>query len=213
MIAYLSGIMELGLEFFFTYTQSYGLAIIALTVAIKLILLPLTIKQTKSMKKMQEIAPLQKKLQEKYKNNKEKLNKEITELYRKHQVNPLSGCLPLLVQLPFLIGLFRLLHEFNFGDEANFLWISHLGEPDGTFIIPILAALTTFLSTKLTSGSAQAAQQQKTMMYMMPLLIGFMSTRFPSGLALYWVVSNIVQIAQQLIVAGKDSAIAKEESS
>lgn len=207
MIEYLANIMKQVLDFLFVYTKSYGISIILLTIFIKVILLPLTFKQMQSMKKMQEIAPLQKKLQEKYKNDKEKLNKEIMELYRKNNVNPASGCLPLLIQFPFLIALFRLLQQYDFG-EAGFLWISNLGAPDTTYILPILAGLTTYVSSKMASPDSS----QQTMTIFMSVFIAWMSTRFASGLALYWVISNIFQLLQQVFVT-RPFPRTKEESS
>jgi YidC/Oxa1 family membrane protein insertase len=170
--------------------------------------MPLTYKQLQSMKKMQEIAPLQKKLQEKYKNNKEKLNKEIMELYRKNNVNPAAGCLPLLLQMPFLFAFFRLLQNYDFA-KAGFLWIKDLGAPDGTYILPVLAGLTTYLSSKMTTPSDSS---QGNMTLFMSIFIAWISTRFAAGLALYWVVSNLIQLIQQLIMT-RSVAVAKEESS
>lgn len=209
MIEKLAYIMKQALDFLFIYTNNYGLAIIALTILIKLILLPLTYKQLQSMKKMQEIAPLQKKLQEKYKNNKEKLNQELMKLYREHNVNPAGGCLPLLIQFPFLIALFRLLNAYDFG-KAGFLWIADLGAPDGTYILPVLAAATTYISSQMTATTGNESQNR--MNIFMSLFIGWMSTRFPSGLTLYWVVSNLFQMGQQYLMT-KSVAVAKEESS
>jgi YidC/Oxa1 family membrane protein insertase len=200
--------MEKVLNIFFQYTKNYGLSIIGLTILIKLILMPLTYKQLQSMKKMQEIAPLQKKLQEKYKNNKEKLNKEIMELYRKNNVNPAAGCLPLLLQMPFLFAFFRLLQNYDFA-QAGFLWIKDLGAPDGTYILPVLAGLTTYLSSKMTTPSDSS---QGNMTLFMSIFIAWISTRFAAGLALYWVVSNLIQLIQQLIMT-RSVAVAKEESS
>ncbi len=209
MIEKLAYIMKQALDFLFVYTNNYGLAIIALTLLIKLVLLPLTYKQLQSMKKMQEIAPLQKKLQEKYKNNKEKLNQELMKLYKEHRVNPAGGCLPLLIQFPFLIALFRLLNAYDFG-KAGFLWITDLGAPDGTYILPVLAAATTYISSQMTATTGNESQTKMTVF--MSLFIGWMSTRFPSGLTLYWVVSNLFQIGQQYLMT-KTVAVVKEESS
>ena len=106
-MAYFQGVMKQLMDLIYGYTNSYGIAIILLTVLIKLILLPFSFMQINSMKKMQEIAPMQKKLQEKYKNDKEKLNTEIMKLYQENKINPMGGCLPLLIQFPFIIALFR----------------------------------------------------------------------------------------------------------
>lgn len=128
-MAYLQGVMKQLMDLIFNYTNNYGIAIILLTVIIKLILLPFSFMQINSMKKMQELAPLQKKLQEKYKNDKEKLNAEIMKLYQENKINPMGGCLPLFIQFPFIIALFRVFQTYNFG-EAGFLWIKNLSAPD-----------------------------------------------------------------------------------
>jgi YidC/Oxa1 family membrane protein insertase len=120
-------------------------------------------------------------------------------LYEENKINPMGGCLPLLIQFPFIIALFRVLQSYNFGD-AGFLWITNLSAPDKTFILPILAAATTYLQTKISTPSGPN-NPNATMNVVMPLLIGWMSLQFPSGLALYWVVSNVVQILQQLLFA------------
>lgn len=190
-------------------TKNYGLAIILFTIIIKIALLPLTLKQTTSMKKMNELQPQLKALQDKYKNNKEKLNEKMLALYKEHNYNPASGCLPLLLQFPILIGLFRVLQDpklYVFPAEIyesvvqNFLWLPNLGNPDPYYILPVLAAATTYLSTKMVSANNPAGdgnQTQKTMNMIMPLMIGWISIKFPAGLALYWVISNSFQMAQQ----------------
>jgi YidC/Oxa1 family membrane protein insertase len=207
-MAYLEGLMKQLLDFLFSYTGSYGLAIIVLTVLIKLVLLPFSFQQFHSMKKMQEIAPLQKKLQEKYKNDKEKLNREIMKLYQENKVNPMGGCLPLLIQFPFIIALFRLLQSYNFG-QAGFLWLKDLGAPDTTYILPVLAGVTTYLSSKIATPP-NPENPNNTMNIVMSVFIGWMAVKFASGLALYWVVSNIVQIIQQMIMM-RSPAPAKED--
>ncbi|HHT51181.1 MAG TPA: membrane protein insertase YidC [Eubacteriaceae bacterium] len=190
--------------------QNYGLAIILFTIIIKIALLPLTLKQTNSMKKMNELQPQLQELQKKYKNNKTKLNEKMMELYRENNYNPAGGCFPLLLQFPILIGLFRVLQDpalYVFPKDVyesvvqNFLWLPNLGEPDPMYILPILAALTTYLSTKMmnTNTTSDVAQTQKTMGIIMPLMIGWISIKFPSGLALYWVISNLFQMGQQYI--------------
>src|SRR5699024_9813531 len=132
----------------YSITQNYGLSILAFTVVVKVILLPLALKQTNSMNRMQEIQPKLKALQEKYKNDKEKLNQKMMELYKEHNYNPAGGCLPLLVQFPILIGLFRVLQDpqrYVFpegtyeGIVQNFLWLPNLGSPDPYYILPVLA--------------------------------------------------------------------------
>lgn len=200
---YLVDLMKAALTFFYNITNqfgfpSYGIAIILLTIVIKMALYPLTVKQVKSMKAMQEIAPKMKALQEKYKDNKEKLNKEVAELYRTAGVNPLAGCLPLLIQMPFFIAIFFAIKEYTYVSNPKFLWIANLAQDnpsDPYYILPALAAITTYVSTKQTS--TEQTQQTKMMLMFMPLFIGYITITFPAGLGLYWVVSNLVQIAQQ----------------
>ncbi len=200
--------MEKVLNVFYTYTNNYGIAIIGLTILIKLVLMPLSYKQYKSMGKMQELAPEQKRLQEKYKNDKDRLNQELMELYKKNKINPAAGCLPLILQMPFLFAFFRLLRDFNFA-HSSFLWIKDLGAPDSYFILPALAGLTTFLSSKMTATSPDASQGNMSLF--MSIFITWISTRFAAGLALYWVISNLFQLLQQVLMA-RSVSLAKEES-
>ena len=186
------------LKFFYEITvtigiPSYALAIFFLTLLFKLILYPLTNKQMKSMKSMQDIQPQIKELQEKYKKNPEKANQAIFDLYKKHKVNPMAGCLPLIIQMPILFALFQALQKFQYNDlGASFFWVPHLNNPDPHHIIPVIVALTTYLQSKLSmannaNDNSQAAATQKTMLYFMPLMIGWFSMKFPVGLGLYWI--------------------------
>ncbi|WP_423244321.1 YidC/Oxa1 family membrane protein insertase [Desulfallas thermosapovorans] len=180
---------------------SYGLAIILLTVLIKLVLFPLNQKQMVSMKRMQEIQPKIKELQEKYKNkDPQKMQQKMMELYREHNVNPMAGCLPILVQMPILIALYRsLLHiDFKNIEHAGFFWINSLSDKDPLFILPVLAGVTTYMQSKLTVSTVD--QTQRMMLYMMPVFLAWISTTVPSGLVLYWVVFNILGFAQQFFV-------------
>lgn len=194
------GILQDLLTLFYSVTATmgianYGIAIILLTLVIKLILYPLTLKQVKGMKAMQELQPKMKDLQEKYKGNPEKLNKEMAILYKESGVNPLAGCLPLLVQMPILMGIFYAIRDYQYVHLPSFLWITDLSGPDHLYILPILSAATTYIQQKQTSTDMN--QQTKMMMTFMPLFIGYISITFPAGLVLYWVVSNLFQIAQQ----------------
>jgi len=208
--------MQQALTFFYMLTQkigypSYGIAIILLTVSIKLVLYPLTVKQVKSMKSVQEIQPKVKALQEKYKDNKEKLQSEIADLYKAHKVNPLAGCLPLVVQMPILMGIFFAIKQYEYDGPTSFLWLkslqqgSSLSDPsDPYFIIPLLCALTTFVQQKQTT--TEMTQQNKMMLMFMPVFIGYITITFPAGLGVYWVVSNLVQIIQQWFMYRKSTA-------
>lgn len=188
---------------------SYGLAIILLTIIVKAALYPLTVKQIKSMKAMQELQPELMKLQEKHKNNPQMLQMKMAELYRDKGVNPLAGCLPLLIQMPILMGMYYALYNFDYGGAApSFLWLPSLSETDPMYILPVLAAATTLIQQKMST--MQQTQQTKMLMVVMPLFIGWLSLTFPSGLVLYWVTMNVVQIAQQWLIY-RDDDTAKEK--
>ncbi|MCR5176078.1 MAG: YidC/Oxa1 family membrane protein insertase [Anaerovibrio sp.] len=177
---------------------NYGIAIILMTICLKACLYPLNKKQIKSMKAMQEIQPELKKIQKNYKNNPQLMQQKMAELYQESGVNPLAGCLPLLVQMPFLMGVYYSLYGFEYQGEPTFLWLSSLSDVDTTYILPLLSAITTFLTQKQSMmNNGQENQQMKMMMYIMPVFIGYISINFPSGLVLYWVVMNICQIVQQ----------------
>ena len=147
---------------------------------------------------MQEIQPALKKIQKDYKNNPQLMQQKMGELYKESGVNPLAGCLPLLVQMPILMGVYYSLFGFEYTGDPAFLWLSSLSESDPYYILPVLSALTTFITQKQTmANNGQDNQQMKMMMYIMPLFIGWISLSFPSGLVVYWVTMNICQIIQQ----------------
>lgn len=192
-------IIQDSLIFFFHLGESfgivsYGLAIILFTIAVKLLLLPLTLKQIKSTQLMQEMQPRMKAIQEKYKNDKEKLQQEMMHFYKETGFNPLAGCLPLLVQMPILIGIFWALRDFDYA-ATPFLWVPNLGLPDPTYILPVISALATFVQTYQTIPDTSG--QNKYMLFGMPLFIGYISIQFPAGVVLYWTVTNILQVIQQ----------------
>ena len=181
---------------------SYGLAIIIMTILIKLLLSPLTAKQIASTKAMSRIQPKMKELQARYKDDKVTLNQKLSELYKKEGVNPLAGCLPLIVQMPIMIGIFYGIRDFQYAGPSSFLWMSSIADPDPLYILPILSALTTFIQSKQTMPPSDNPQG-KIMLYFMPLFIGYISLKFPAGLVLYWVVMNIMQIGQQCLLDRK----------
>jgi len=194
------------LKLIFDFTGSYGYAIILFTILTKILLLPINIKQTQSTKKMNEINPKMKEIQTKYKGDPEKMNEKLKELYKEHNYNPAAGCLPALIQLPIIIALFRVLQNpvgFVFTPEEfaamakGFWWLADLGKPDQIYILPVLSALTTYLQTAMISSKGNADPTMKSMNTIMPLMIGWFTLKFPSGVALYWVVGNIFTILQQ----------------
>lgn len=201
---FLSNIVQQALTFLYGVTDSlgmpsYGLAIIIMTVIIKVALYPLTKKQIESTKAMMSIQPKMKEIQTKYKDDKQRMNLELANLYKTEGVNPLSGCLPLLVQMPIMIGIFYGIRDFQYAGPSNFLWMDSISVPDPYYILPILSALTTFIQSKQTMPAGGGAQG-KMMLYFMPLFIGYISVTFPAGLVIYWVVMNIMQIAQQAMM-------------
>ncbi len=209
---FLSNLVQQAVSHIYALTQSmgmpsYGLAIIILTVIIKIILYPLTAKQIASTKAMSEMQPKIKALQEKYKDDKQTLNVKLSEMYKEHGINPLAGCLPLLVQMPIMIGIFYGIRDFNYVGPSNFLWMQSIGEPDPYFILPVLSALTTFIQSKQTMPSTGDNPQGKVMLYFMPLFIGYISFKFPAGLVLYWTVMNTMQIIQQFIMDRQKAAV------
>lgn len=150
------------------------------------------------MKAMQELQPALKKLQKDYKNNPQLMQQKMAELYKESGVNPLAGCLPLLIQMPILMGVYYTLYGYTYTGDPNFLWLSSLSETDPTYVLPVLSALTTYIQQKQTmANNGSDNQQMKLMSYMMPLFIGWISLNFPSGLVVYWVTMNICQIIQQ----------------
>ena len=182
---------------------SYALAIIMISILIKLILYPLMQKQMKSTMNMQEVQPKIQYLQKKYKNNPEKMNEEVMKLYKEYDINPMAGCLPLLIQMPILIGLFMALRQYSFDpiEHASFLWVSNLGEADPMHILPVLVAVTMFLQQKISmatsAGNEQTEQMMKTMLYMMPAMMLFVCWTMPAGLCLYWGFFSLLSIVQQ----------------
>ena len=204
MFDYFIEFMQSMVTFFYDITAdfgfpNYGIAIILFTVVIKSLLFPLTAKQMKSMKAMKEIGPQLKAVQDKYKNDKVAQQKAVAELYKESGINPLAGCLPLLFQMPILSGMFYALRSYKYLTHPGFLWIKNLSAVDHFYILPILAALTTYFSSRQSSmGSANDGNPaSKAMLFVMPLFIGYMTFNFPAGLGLYWVVSNLMQIIQQ----------------
>jgi len=182
---------------------SYALAIIFISILLKLVLYPLMQKQMKSTMNMQEVQPKLEYVQKKYKNNPEKMNEEVMKLYKEYDVNPMAGCLPLLIQMPILIGLFMALRQFNFDpiEHATFFWVPNLGLADPLHILPVLVALTMYAQQKVsmsaTGGNEQTAQMMKTMLYMMPAMMLFVCWTMPAGLCLYWAFFSVLSIIQQ----------------
>ena len=187
------------LVFFNGFLNNYGLAIILLTVIIKLIFWPLTHKSFASMKSMQKLQPEMQKLREKFKNDKERLNRELMGLYKTHRVNPLGGCLPMLVQIPVFFALYKVLLDSIALRQAPFMfWLTDLSAKDPYYITPLLMGASMFVQQKMTPTTADP-MQAKIFMFM-PVVFTFLFLNFPSGLVLYWLVNNLLTISQQYYI-------------
>lgn len=207
----------------FELVQNYGLSIIIFTILVKVLLLPLTIKQTKSTKAMQDIQPKILEIQTKYKDKPEKQQQEIMKIYTEAKINPLAGCLPLLIQMPILFALFSVLREpvtyGVFADQVQFtsaakgfLWIQDLTKPD--IILAILSGATTFLMQTLMMPKDQQQGSMKMMTYVMSAMMLFWGFTFPAGLTLYWTIGNLFAIGQHYLIMNPlraKLAVSKEE--
>jgi YidC/Oxa1 family membrane protein insertase len=186
--------------------SNWGWCIVVLTVIINLVLLPLRISSMKSMLKMQKVQPQMKAIQDRYKKLKmtdpkrQDMNVEIGELYKKHGINPLGGCLPIVIQMPFLFAFYAMLANVTELRQANWLWIKDLSSPDPWFLIPILVVVTQLILQRMSPSGGMDPQQQKMMNLMMPLMIGFFSYSVASGLGVYWITGVVVMIIQQMIM-------------
>ncbi|MDD8020228.1 MAG: membrane protein insertase YidC [Acidobacteriota bacterium] len=212
-------------KFIYKFFPNWGVAIIIMTFIIKILLFPLTYSSTKSMAKMQEIQPKIKALQAKYKKAKQdmeqrrQMNEEMMKLYKEHGINPAGGCLPLLIQLPIFWGFFRMLVVAVELRHSPFVfWIKDLSVKDPYYITPVLMGVTQYISQKMTPSTADPAQQK--IMLLMPLIFTIFFMNFQAGLVLYWLTSNVLQIAQQAIMnkmiakkREKDGKRSKERSS
>lgn len=182
---------------------SYGLAIVIVTIIIRLVLLPLMIQQTRSSKAMQALQPEIQKIREKYSSKdqktQQKLQQETMELFQKHGVNPLAGCLPILVQMPILVAFYHAIMRTAEIKTDTFLWFS-LGSPD--YVLALLAGVTTFTQQKIMMGQAPPNPQMKMMLYIMPIMIIVFAINFPAALSLYWVIGNIFMIVQTYFISG-----------
>ena len=204
------------MRFFHKMLRNYGLAVIALSLIINIFLYPLTFKSLKSMKEMQALQPLVEKLRTDLKDKPDKLNKEIMELYRKHKVNPLGGCLPMVFQIPVFFSLYKVLMQAVELRGASFLWIKDLSGPDAFIslsnslpvigntinLLPLVMVVLSFVQQKLTNPS-QTNEQQKMMALFFPVFMGFIFYKFPSGLVLYFLTNTVFSIAMQTFVLSK----------
>ena len=204
----------------------FGIAIIIITILMRIVVFPLTLKQEKSMKKMRELQPEMDKIKEKYKDNPQEYQKRILEFQKENDINPLGGCWPILIQLPVFVALYYAFSGKTIPNDATFLWFN-LKQPDKLFmmgnfafnLLPILNTGVTYLQQKIMSGATKGQEgnnQLQSMMYTMPLMMLFLFSRMPSGVTLYYLVSGVLSLAQQYIIMkgrsddGKDSIKSKK---
>ena len=180
------------------YTHNYGVTIILLTIAIKLLFIPLQYKSYKSMKQMQGIQPKVAALQEKFKDDRERLNRELIKLYRDHKVNPVGGCLPMVLQMPVFVALFNILYmSIDLRQAPLGMWISDLSVQDPYYILPIIMGISMVIMQKIQPTTMDPAQAK--MMLMLPAVMTFLFINFPAGLVLYWLTNNVLSIIQQFV--------------
>lgn len=189
----------ISLKFINSYVHNYGIAIIILTVLIKILFWPLGNKSYKSMKELQKIQPKLRELQEKYKNDRAKLGQETMALYKAHNVNPLGGCLPMLIQIPVFFGLYKaLMYSIELRHAPFIWWIQDLSAKDPYYITPIIMGGTMLIQQKMSPPMGDPIQQK--VMLLMPVFFTFLFLNFPSGLVIYWLFQNILSIGQQYYI-------------
>jgi YidC/Oxa1 family membrane protein insertase len=205
LFGWIAEIMLRAIKYIHESIPNWGFCIIILTIIIKILFFPLTYSSTKSMAKMQELQPKMKAIRAKYKKAKQdiaqrrKMNEEIMKLYKEHGVNPAGGCLPILIQLPIFWGFFQMLRtSIEFRDSPFILWIRDLSVKDPYYVTPILMGVTQYINQKMTPTSADPTQQK--MMLIMPVVMTLFFMNFSSGLVLYWLTNNVLQIGQQYIM-------------
>ncbi len=186
------------LRFINEYTHNYGVTIILLTMGIKLLFVPLQFKSYKSMKQMQMIQPKVLGLQEKHKDDRDKLNKELIKLYRDHKVNPVGGCLPMVLQMPVFVALFNILYmTIDLRQAPFFGWITDLSVQDPYYVLPIIMGATMVIQQKITPTTMDPTQAK--VMLVLPVFMTFLFVNFPAGLVLYWLTNNVLTIGQQVL--------------
>jgi len=193
------------LKFVYQYVHNYGVAIILLTILVKILFWPLGNISYRSMKEMQKLQPQMQTLRDKYKDDKAKMQQETMAMYKRHKVNPMSGCLPMVIQLPVFFGLYRaLLYSIELRHSPLFFWIQDLSAKDPYYITPLVMGATMFLQQKMSPAPGGNEMQAKMMMWM-PVVFTFLFLSFPSGLVIYWLFNNILSIGQQYYINKRSS--------
>jgi YidC/Oxa1 family membrane protein insertase len=198
------------LHLFHGFVGNWGLAIILLTIVIKIVFWPLSHKSYKSMNQMKKIQPLMAKVREQYKDDRQKMNEEMMRLYKTYKVNPAGGCLPMLLQIPVFLGLYQALLGAIELRHAPFIahvpftdliWLADLSAKDPFYVTPVIMGATMFLQQKMTPSPGDPTQAK--MMLFMPVIFTFLFLNFPAGLVVYWLVNNVLSIAQQWMMLRK----------
>ncbi len=209
-------LLEEVLDYLARTFNSGGIAIIVFTIIVKTLLLPLTIKAIRSSKSMQELQPKIKELQKKYKNDRQRLSQETMALYQQYQINPLAGCLPMIIQIPIFFGVYRAIANLSAGNvegfssawTQGFLWLDSLNESDPYKILPIMAGVFQFIQTRMSrpAGMGKASDPQQammnTMMNFMPLMVVIFGWTFAAGPVIYWVAQSVYSVVQQWLITG-----------
>lgn len=202
LFAPLTSLLGSGLEFFYSLGAPWWLSIVILTVVVRSLLFPLTIRQVKSMRAMQDLKPEMDRIRAKYKDNRQKQQEELMKLYQERKVNPFGSCLPLLVQMPIFIAIFYVIRSF--GDahpdfmSGGILWFKDLTAADPYYILPILSAVTMLAASEITSKNIDP--QQRWLMRLLPVVFTIFLLTFPAGLFMYWITSNLVTLVQNYLI-------------
>jgi YidC/Oxa1 family membrane protein insertase len=202
VFAPLTNLLASGLEFFYAHGAPWWLSIAILTVIVRSLLFPLTVRQVKSMRAMQDLKPEMDKIRAKYKDNRQKQQEEIMKLYQDRKVNPFGSCFPLLVQMPIFITMFYVIR--NFGSthpsftSGGILWFQDLSAHDPYYVLPVLSALTMLAASEITAKSVDP--QQRWMMRILPVAFTVFLLNFPAGLFMYWIPSNLVTLVQNYVI-------------
>ena len=218
VFAPLTGVVGDALEFFYSLGAPWWLSIVILTVIVRTLLFPLTVKQVKSMRAMQDLRPEMERIRAKYKDNKQKQQEEIMKLYQESGVNPFGSCLPLLVQLPIFITMFYVIKDFGYTHpdftSGGILWFQDLSVQDPFYVLPILSAVTMLAASEITSKHIDP--QQRWLMRTLPVVFTVFLLTFPAGLFMYWITSNLVTLAQNYVIynhgPGRKSAEGRAKS-
>ncbi len=219
ILRFLGEIMAGILALFYSIYPDYGLGIVLLTFLLRLVLFPTAISQVRSMEGMKIVQPKIKEIQDKYRDKPEEMNRRMLEIYREHKINPLGGCLPLLIQMPFILALFGLLQKpETYGiilKDKAFLGLlltakgsaANLAGSIGNLVLAALSGATTYIQTKMTSPSAAAgastdssSSMQNTFLYIMPIMLAWFTFSMPAAIGIYWVSQNVFGIIQQYVI-------------